>query len=173
MEKRILMNTLPPHSATEPASLLHRGRAWSAAVCAGLALVLGGCATPPATTPNAPPTESAALPPSTSAGTPKSTTNPAASPTEDRPVLLKPNSTIGLTPPTDVWERIRRGFAMPDLENDLVRNREQWYASRPDYMQRMTERSSKYLFHIVEELELRGMPTELALLPYIGFAIYY
>ncbi|MGC3985906.1 MAG: transglycosylase SLT domain-containing protein [Pseudorhodoferax sp.] len=73
-------------------------------------------------------------------------------------------------PPADLWERIRRGFAMPDLDTDLVRDREQWYATRPDYMQRMTERSSKYLFHIVEELEVRGMPTELALLPYIESA---
>ncbi|RZJ08624.1 MAG: LysM peptidoglycan-binding domain-containing protein, partial [Acidovorax sp.] len=68
------------------------------------------------------------------------------------------------------WDRIRRGFAMPDLQHELVQDREQWYASRPDYMQRMTERSSKYLFHIVEELERRGMPTELALLPYIESA---
>ncbi|KQP35328.1 transglycosylase SLT domain-containing protein [Pseudorhodoferax sp. Leaf274] len=73
-------------------------------------------------------------------------------------------------PPADLWERIRRGFAMPDLDSDLVRDREQWYATRPDYIQRMTERSSKYLFHIVEELEVRGMPTELALLPYIESA---
>jgi membrane-bound lytic murein transglycosylase D len=75
-----------------------------------------------------------------------------------------------LSTPADLWDRIRRGFAMPDLQNDLVQDREQWYASRPDYMQRMTERSSKYLFHIVEELERRGMPTELALLPYIESA---
>ena len=60
---------------------------------------------------------------------------------------------------------------MPDLQHELVQDREQWYASRPDYMQRMTERSSKYLFHIVEELERRGMPTELALLPYIESAV--
>ncbi|MCZ2103502.1 MAG: transglycosylase SLT domain-containing protein [Burkholderiales bacterium] len=72
--------------------------------------------------------------------------------------------------PTDLWDRIRRGFAMPDLQHPLVQDREQWYASRPDYMQRMTERSRKYLFHIVEELERRGMPTELALLPYIESA---
>ncbi|MGP1628613.1 MAG: transglycosylase SLT domain-containing protein [Giesbergeria sp.] len=75
-----------------------------------------------------------------------------------------------LFPPTDMWDRIRRGFAMPNLEGDLVRDREQWYATRPDYMQRMTERSRKYLFHIVEELERRGMPTELALLPYVESA---
>ena len=76
----------------------------------------------------------------------------------------------GISAPADLWDRIRRGYAMPDLESDLVRDREQWYATRPDYMQRMTERSSKYLFHIVEELERRGMPTELALLPYIESA---
>jgi membrane-bound lytic murein transglycosylase D len=75
-----------------------------------------------------------------------------------------------LNAPADLWERIRRGFAMPDLDTDLVRDREQWYASRPDYIARMTERSSKYLFHIVEELERRNMPTELALLPFIESA---
>ena len=75
-----------------------------------------------------------------------------------------------MAPPVDMWDRIRRGFKMPDLDNDLVHDREQWYASRPDYIQRMTERSNKYIFHIVEELERRGMPTELALLPYIESA---
>ena len=59
---------------------------------------------------------------------------------------------------------------MPNLDNDLVRQQEQWYATRPDYIQRMTERSRKYLFHIVEELERRNMPTELALLPFIESA---
>ena len=75
-----------------------------------------------------------------------------------------------LAPPVDLWDRIRRGYAMPDLDNDLVHDREQWYATRPDYIFRMTERSKKYLFHIVEELELRNMPTELALLPFIESA---
>ena len=75
-----------------------------------------------------------------------------------------------LTAPADLWDRIRRGFAMPDLQDDLVQEREQWYSTRPDYILRMTQRSSKYLFHIVEELERRGMPTELALLPYIESA---
>ena len=72
--------------------------------------------------------------------------------------------------PADLWIRIRRGFAMPDLQVDLVQDREQWYATRPDYIERMTARSSKYLYHIVEEIERRGMPTELALLPFIESA---
>jgi membrane-bound lytic murein transglycosylase D len=59
---------------------------------------------------------------------------------------------------------------MPDLDSNLVRDREQWYTARPDYIFRMTDRSRKYLFHIVEELEMRGMPTELALLPFVESA---
>ena len=73
-------------------------------------------------------------------------------------------------PPKELWDRIRRGYAMPDLQDPLVADREQWYTSRPDYILRMTGRSSKYLFHIVEELERRKMPTELALLPFIESA---
>jgi membrane-bound lytic murein transglycosylase D len=75
-----------------------------------------------------------------------------------------------LAAPADLWERIRRGLAMPDLDDELVRQHEQWYLSRPDYIQRMTERSSRYLFHIVEEIERRGLPMELALLPFIESA---
>ncbi|KAF1047178.1 transglycosylase SLT domain-containing protein [Xylophilus sp.] len=90
-----------------------------------------------------------------------------------RPITAQQASNMGVfsaSAPADLWDRIRRGFAMPDLDNDLVHDREQWYATRPDYIQRMTERSSKYLFHVVEELEVRGMPTELALLPFIESA---
>jgi len=72
--------------------------------------------------------------------------------------------------PADLWTRIRLGFTMPDLQVDMVQEREQWYVNRPDYIERMTARSSKYLYHIVEELERRGMPTELALLPFIESA---
>ncbi|MGN1056978.1 MAG: transglycosylase SLT domain-containing protein [Comamonas sp.] len=71
---------------------------------------------------------------------------------------------------SDLWDRIRKGFAIPDLEHELVDAQQQWYSSRPDYIERMTTRSSKYLYHIVEEIEQRNMPTELALLPYIESA---
>jgi membrane-bound lytic murein transglycosylase D len=70
----------------------------------------------------------------------------------------------------DLWARIRRGFRMPDLSGNLVANKEQFYGGKPDYMTRMTERSRKYLYHIVEELERRNMPTELALLPFVESA---
>ena len=90
-----------------------------------------------------------------------------------QPLLLQDLSAQGVTSmatTADLWERIRRGYAMPDLESNLVRDRETWYMARPDYIFRMTDRSRKYLFHIVEELELRNMPTELALLPFVESA---
>ena len=70
----------------------------------------------------------------------------------------------------DLWQRIKDGYAMPDSTSSLVANHENWYSSRPDYIRRMVERSQKYLFHIVEEVEKRGMPTEIALLPMIESA---
>jgi membrane-bound lytic murein transglycosylase D len=87
-----------------------------------------------------------------------------------QPSDLSSQPVASLEPPPDLWSRIRGGFKMPNLESDLVRQHEQWYANRPDYMQRMTDRSRKYLFHIVEELERRNMPMELALLPFIESA---
>jgi membrane-bound lytic murein transglycosylase D len=72
--------------------------------------------------------------------------------------------------PKDVWERIRVGFALAELNSPLVQEHEAWYANRPDYVQRTVERSQRYLFHIVEEVEKRGMPTEIALLPIIESA---
>ncbi len=71
---------------------------------------------------------------------------------------------------SDLWARLRRGFLMPDLNTPLVQESEQWYASRPDHVQRMAERGSRYLFHIIEEVVQRGMPAELALLPFIESA---
>ena len=126
------------------------------------ALLLAGCA---ATKPGMP-------------GDPVLVTQPVTSPAEvpAGPLQQITPSQVGgfkLTPaepPKELWDRIRRGFSMPDLQDPLVGDREQWYSSRPDYIQRMTERSSKYLFHIVEELERRQMPTELALLPFIESA---
>ncbi|MES2534688.1 MAG: transglycosylase SLT domain-containing protein [Pseudomonadota bacterium] len=70
----------------------------------------------------------------------------------------------------DVWGRIRKGFGIPDLDNPLVTTQTTWYSSRPDYIQRTTTRASRYLFHVVQELEKRNMPMELALLPFIESA---
>ncbi len=70
----------------------------------------------------------------------------------------------------DLWVRIRGGFAMRELDSALIRKHEQWYASRPDYVARMTERAGRYLYFILGEVERRGMPSEIALLPMIESA---
>jgi membrane-bound lytic murein transglycosylase D len=81
---------------------------------------------------------------------------------------LPPMPTIDLTtPPDDLWQRVRNGFGMPDLHSPLVADRQAWYLNRPELLKRIFERSRKYLHHIVEETEKRGMPTELALLPIV------
>jgi membrane-bound lytic murein transglycosylase D len=81
---------------------------------------------------------------------------------------LPPIPTIDLTtPPDDLWQRMRNGFSMPDLDSPLVADRQAWYLNRPDLLKRIFERSRRYLHHIVSELEKRGMPTELALLPVV------
>lgn len=71
----------------------------------------------------------------------------------------------------DVWERIRRGFSMPELDTRAAANSTRWYAAQPDYIGRMASRAIPFLFHIVEEIEKRGMPTELALLPFVESAM--
>ncbi len=71
---------------------------------------------------------------------------------------------------SDLWGRIRSGYAIPDLDNSLVSQNTKWYVARPDYLARTASRASLYLYHVVSELEKRGMPTELALLPVIESA---
>ncbi len=73
---------------------------------------------------------------------------------------------------SDVWQRIRKGFKIDDAasNNPLVATHESWYAARPDYMQRMVDRSRRYLYHIVQEVDRRSMPMEIALLPMVESA---
>lgn len=96
----------------------------------------------------------------------------AASPREaladDAPVPL---AAIDVPMPArDLWQRIRVGFLLEPLVSRHVGEWEAWYASRPDYLARLVERGSLYLHHIVEEVEKRGMPTEVALIPIIESA---
>jgi membrane-bound lytic murein transglycosylase D len=73
-------------------------------------------------------------------------------------------------PDPDLWLRIRMGFMLEPLDTPIVMEHEAWYSSRPEYIKRFVERGSKYLHHIVEEVEKRGMPMEIALLPIVESA---
>lgn len=72
--------------------------------------------------------------------------------------------------PGDVWERIRRGYRIPDLNSPAVDRWLRYYTRDPAYLRRMSERAGQYLYEIVENVEARGMPMELALLPFVESA---
>jgi len=126
--------------------------------------------TAPASTPPAP----AAQAPAPAAAAPAKPNVANDTAFEGRRATIEPRehiATIDRTiEPDDLWQRIREGFAMPDLDNALVREKMAYYAARPDYLQRTFNRSRMYLYHIVAELEKRGMPTEIALLPMVESA---
>ena len=73
-------------------------------------------------------------------------------------------------PAGNLWERVRAGFKLPESDPRLTRVHEQAFAKNPAHLQRIVERSRYYLFHIVEEVDKRGMPMEIALLPIIESA---
>ncbi len=153
---------LKPQNAPVPSPHSPACRPLLAALALAASLFITGCAT----TDGASPPESVTAKPTASR-----VLMPAAgdmSQLESR--QLSSYGVTALEAPNDLWDRIRRGFAMPDLESDLVSGRESWYTERPEYLLRMTERSRMYIFYVVEELERRNMPTELALLPFVESA---
>ena len=145
------------------------------------ALAMAGCATAPAPKP-APEPVAPVAPVAVEAPAPvvaAPVVEAPAAPTEaveaDASPIdpLRPDVRIDLNDSaarTDLWARTRQGFAMPDLDSDLVRKWEQYYTAKPEYLQRMFERGGRYLFQIVDDLNRRNMPTDLALLPFIESA---
>ncbi len=97
---------------------------------------------------------------------------PAATLVTPQEVLQSSIGNVDVTakPAADLWQRMRNGFAMPELANTAAQDKTTWYAARPEYLRRSFERARPFLFHIVEEIEKRGMPTELALLPLVESA---
>ena len=78
---------------------------------------------------------------------------------------IEPITTSG-----DLLDRIRSGFSLPGLKSKYVRDYEKWNASHPTYLNDLFKRSEPFLYHIVEEVEKRGLPMEIALFPAIESA---
>lgn len=102
----------------------------------------------------------------------------SAAPVLHTPVAIKAKPVfvagkpVPLAPPHDVWERMRQGFQLQD-GNDLnprIDQQRLWYANNPSFLENAGERGSLYMHYIVERLEERNMPLELALLPVIESA---
>jgi len=74
--------------------------------------------------------------------------------------------------PSDIWERVRAGYQLQDgiTLNPRIEHQRLWFVSNPSFVEKVGERSSPYIHFIVERLEARNMPMELALLPMIESA---
>lgn len=73
-------------------------------------------------------------------------------------------------PATDLWVRIRSHLALPDDDHTRVQAERAWLIAHPGYLSRLSEQAAPYLHYIVEEVEARGMPAEIALLPAVESA---
>jgi membrane-bound lytic murein transglycosylase D len=151
--------------------------------CIVAALTLAGCAHTPSERPLKGPSEepvgitASATPPSAtppveySATFPESITPPAAQ-TPEIDTTAEPTPVAGITPAQygDLFDRMRAGFKLDEVERHAVDVQADWYANHPDYLERAFGRAELYMYHIVTELEARGMPLELALLPVVESA---
>jgi membrane-bound lytic murein transglycosylase D len=154
----------------------------------GLFVVLAGCvSTRPGTQPQV------ATAPATSAMAPAGAEHPAI-PTIPAPVpvevapsplpispvaeaeiaamLPDPSETPPALPaePRDLLNRIRAGLILTDLDNSRIDTEADWFARNPQYIERVFTRAAPYLHYIVSQVEARGLPLELALLPVIESA---
>jgi membrane-bound lytic murein transglycosylase D len=82
---------------------------------------------------------------------------------------------LGVSPPpasapSDLFERIREGFTLSDVDHPSVEQEEGWYVRHAEYLDRTFKRGERYLYHIVSAIEARGMPMEFALLPVVESA---
>ncbi len=87
--------------------------------------------------------------------------DPMLSPAEEQPV-----------PVTDLWERVRLGLEFETVENDAVLAQRAWFERNQEYMDRVSQRASRYMYHIVDSIEARGLPLDLALLPIVESAFH-
>ncbi len=149
----------------------HRHRLTAVLILIGLAGV-GGCALGPGPESTNTPLPGAATQghatvasDTQAGGTPIPDANDKTPPVEWQDIVIP---TAG--PVANLWVRIRRGFRLPDGNEARVRQQLHWYANHPGYMRRTAERAQPYLYYVVRQLTLRGMPTDLALLPIVESA---
>ncbi len=91
--------------------------------------------------------------------------------TESSPALVTSlGGTVATSTAGDLFQRMRAGFVLDDVEHAAVEREVRWFASHPTYLDRTFKRGERYLYHIVNEIEARKMPLELALLPVVESA---
>ena len=110
----------------------------------------------------------------TAAGASATNPEPIVPPAAQAPEVVDSGTEAiaGITPAqySDLFDRMRAGFKLEDTDRHPVDVQADWYANHPDYLERAFGRAELYMYHIVTELEARGMPLELALLPVVESA---
>lgn len=87
---------------------------------------------------------------------------------ENTPIVAQAETTP--PPQVDLWARLRSAYALAEVSDKRIDQETDWYARHPDYLGRVAERAKPYLYHIVDEAQRRGIPTEIALLPIVESA---
>ena len=140
-------------------------------------LILGGCASHPSApsrtqpiavaSPSGAPPADAAAPVAVANAAPPVANDPAVQ--DIGPLQLPDHSFVSpLTP--DLFVRLRSGFKLEDVDEVQVDRELNWYANHPDYLERVWGRADHYMHYIVEQLQARSMPLEIALLPVVESA---
>lgn len=81
-----------------------------------------------------------------------------------------PASTTSTQVPEGLWQRLFTSYQFPDVENERIQSEINWYLKHPEYLARVQKNAAPYLYFIVNEIEKRQLPGELALLPIIESA---
>ena len=128
---------------------------------------------PPASDSTQASASAAAAPDTPSDSTPEhplTTTRPGLWDSLEQQLTLPDTPSTGADSPPDLWSRIRAGFALPDYDHPQAQTEAREYASSPEHLDTVTQRATPYMYYVVHEVEKRGMPTEIALVPIIESA---
>jgi len=134
------------------------------------ALLLGGCAhQAPAPPPREPITVTAPVPGPDTVTVPADTANAATGPL---PALTMPREWQHHNGEDydDLFDRMRAGFALDEVQEPAIDTQLAWFERNPEYLERVFQRGQRYLYHVITEVEARGMPLEFALLPVVESA---
>ena len=79
------------------------------------------------------------------------------------------NNFIGNIAYTNIWQRINSNFSLPDNYRNIpvVQSQINWYKNHPQHVYQIIENAKPYLYYVVDQVEQRALPGELALLPFI------
>jgi len=140
-----------------------------ALLLAGVLLALAGCAGHPvAPAPHATvPLPVAGSPPEIPAPAGTGVSPPASAPTVAMPGEWQHHNGEDYD---DLFDRMRAGFVFAEVQEPAIDQQLAWFQHNPDYLERTFQRAQRYLYHIVTEVEARGMPLEFALLPVVESA---